>query len=228
MTNDFEQRTRHGLGILAASVDRPRPPIDVLVTRATHRRRAYRTRTIVAGLLAVSLSGGIAAAVVWRTSPTREVLTSGTTIGGRRIYITEFTETLTDPPRSSRSQRVRGLCIDVFGPQGAGPACFRYDTISKGPQARVFKNNRATVNGMAHSFVVSFVIFNLPDGGLSKASVTAANQPDVALDYFIDNARHRVFALAYSDFPRGAGITTVDLNNETHRSPLAISRWPRS
>ncbi len=228
MTNDIEQRTRRGLAILAASVDRSAPPIEGLINRATRHTRTRRTRTLIACLVAVSLSGGVAAAVVvLRTPPTREALTSGTTLGGQRISISEFKQTLPDTSDPSRSHRVSGLCIDVFGPQGAGPSCFNYDAISKGPHASVFKNNRASVNGRAHTFTVSFLIFKLPNGGLSKAAVTADNYPDIALDYFVDSGRRLVFALAYSDLPRGAGLTTVSPRNAVRRSHLDIVRYPK-
>ena len=157
MSNDVEQRTRNGLGILAASVNGVPPPIGELIDRATRRTRSRRTRTLIAGLVAVSLSGGIAAAVVLRTPSTREALTSGTTVGGLRMSISEFKQIAPDPGDPSRSHRISGLCIDVFGPRGAGPACFDYDSISKGPQARIFKNNRATEHGNAHTFIVSFL-----------------------------------------------------------------------
>ena len=85
--------------------------------------------------------------------------------------------------------------------------------MSKGPQASVFKNNRAT--------------FKLPNGGLSKAAVTAPNQPDVALDYFVDNNRRLVFALAYSDLPGSAGLATVSADNAIRRSHLEIVRHAR-
>lgn len=228
MTNDVEQRTRNGLGILAASIDRVAPPIDELINRTTRRTRTRRIRTLIAGLVAVSLSGGVAAAVVvLRTPATREALTSGATVGGRQISISEFKQTLPDPSDPSRSHRVSGLCIDVFGPRGAGPACFNYDAISKGPRARIFKSNSTTGNGRAHTFTVSFLIFKLPKDGLSTAAVTAANQPDITLDYFVDNTRGLVFALAYSDLPREAELATVSPNNAVRRSSLAIARYPK-
>ena len=41
---------------------------------------------------------------------------------------------LPDPSDPNRSHRFSGLCIDVFGPQGADPA-FQLRAISKGPHA---------------------------------------------------------------------------------------------
>ena len=225
MTNDVEQRTRDGLGKLAASIDRVAPPIDELINRTTQRTRTRRIRTLIAGLVAVSLSGGVAAVVVvLRTPATREAVATVTTVGGRHISISEFKQTTPDPSDPSRSHRVSGLCIDVFGPQGAGPACFDYDAISKGPQARIFKSNSTTANGSAHTFIVSFVTFKLPNDGLSKARVTAANQPDITLDYFVDNSRRLVFAIAYSDLPQHAELATVSPNNAARRSNLDIVR----
>ena len=224
MTNDVEQRTRDGLGVLAASVHCVTPPIDELSARGTRRARTRRIRTVIAGLLALSLSGGIATAVVLRRPPTREAFTSGTTVGGLRISVSEFKQSAPDPKHRNRSHLVSGLCLDVFGPQGAGPACFDYDAISKGPQARVFTNNSSTSNGSAHPFTVSFFIFELPNAGLSKATVTAPNQPDIALDYLVDNTRDLVFALVYSDLPRQGVLATVSTKG-VHRSSLDIVRY---
>lgn len=227
MTIDVEHRTRNGLSALAASVDRIAPPIEAVINRATGRTRTRRTRTLIAGLMAVSLSGGIAAAVVLRNPPTRETVMYGTTVGGLRVSISKFQQNAPDRIDPNRSHRVNGLCIDVFGPQGAGPACFNDEAILKGPQAKVFTNNRTTVDESAHTFVVSFLTFKLPNGGLSKAAVTAPNQPDITLDYFVDRSRRLVFAFAYSDLPRKAQLTTADANNAVRRSRMDVIRYPK-
>jgi hypothetical protein len=166
----------------------------------------------------VGLSIG-ATALVQRGNAKRTVSSRIPSSHGSTAQGEQYAISVTSPGNGTSPRKL--ICVDVFGFQGGGPACF---DPTEPANAQVFKNNWQESDGVASNFTLTFAAIPPIQNTVKAAFVIDPKGKERAIDFFVDPNSKTLFLVARYDVTDGSRLKVLTSDGTTLTKPVSIRR----